>query len=329
MRQLDQTLGKGERAMAACWMSRTVVSFGLAGLVIVGVAANGALAQDAVRCVNVTPVDSRYSSCPTIQDPTIQIAVNNANPGDMIFVGMGVYDEQVKIPTPLTLEGAGAAVTTIMPSTVTANSSSLFSGAPIAAIIVVDGTTDVAVTDLTVDGTVAATFLGCSPTYVGIFYRASAGVITHTHVTHIWNPVNSGCQGYLGVFVQSGNGGPGLNSSVAILDNTVDFYGKNGITANEPGTFVTVAHNTVMGRGHTTYGDAAQNGVQIGFGAHGFVSDNTITNHYYDPPEYVACGVLFFHAGGGLGRTKTNTYAGNEQNTCTAGVGPSQNSPFN
>ncbi len=315
--------------MAACWMSRTVVSFGLAGLVIVGVAANGALAQDPVRCVNVTPVDSRYSSCPTIQDPTIQIAVNNANPGDMIFVGMGVYDEQVKIPTPLTLEGAGAAVTTIMPSTVTANSSSLFSGAPIAAIIVVDGTTDVAVTDLTVDGTVAATLLGCSPTYVGIFYRASAGVITHTHVTHIWNPVNSGCQGYLGVFVQSGNGGPGLNSSVAILDNTVDFYGKNGITANDPGTFVTVAHNTVMGRGHTTYGDAAQNGVQIGFGAHGFVSDNTITNHYYDPPEYVACGVLFFQAGGGLGRTKTNTYAGNEQNTCTAGVGPSQNSPFN
>ena len=155
-----------------------------------------------------------------------------------------------------------------------ANSTSLASGAPIAAILLVDGATGVAVTDLTVDG-MAAAFNACSPGYVGIFYRASSGLIQDTHVTHIHHPAASGCQAVLGIFVQSGNGGPGLNSHVTILQNRVDDYGKNGITANEPGTFVTVSNNIVMGRGPTTFGDAAQNGVQIGFGARGLVSGNT------------------------------------------------------
>ena len=120
-----------------------------------------------------------------------------------------------------------------------------------------------------------------------------------------------------------------MNSNVTLTGNTVDDYGKNGITANEPGTFVTLTGNMVTGRGLTVLGDAAQNGVQIGFGARGLVSGNTISANFYTPPDFVACGLLFFRAGGGLGRTRTNTYVGNEQETCTAGVGPSSNSPFN
>jgi hypothetical protein len=185
------------------------------------------------------------------------------------------------------------------------------------------------VTDFTVDGFPAGSTFACSPGYVGIFYRGAAGVIKDTHVTNIHHPLAPGCQAVLGIFVQSGNGGPGLNSNVAILDNMVDVYGKNGITANEPGTFVTVGNNVVTGRGPVGPGDAAQNGVQIGFGARGLVSGNTISNNFYVPTDFVACGLLFFQAGGGLGRTKNNTFAANEQDTCTAGAGPSPNSPFN
>jgi len=259
---------------------------------------------------------------------TIQAAVNHAESGETVFVGMGVFPEQVAITRPLTLEGAGIGSTAIQPLIVVANTTSLFSGAPIAAILLVDTTTGVAVSDLTIDGSVAA-FNACSPGYVGIFYRASSGVIQATHVTHIHHPLASGCQAVLGIYVQSGNGGPGLNSNVAILQNMVDDYGKNGVTANEPGTFVTVNSNTVMGRGPTGLGDAAQNGVQIGFGARGLVSGNTISMHDYVPPDFVACGLLFFRAGGGLGRAKSNTFVANEQDICTAGVGPSPNSPFN
>src|SRR5436309_2939584 len=285
------------------------------------------LAQDTVHCVNVTPADPRFPYCNDFHT-TIQEAVNDAAAGDSVFVGAGTYPEHVMITMPLTLEGAGAAMTTIQPATFTANTSSLFSGAPIAAILLVDGTTGVAVSDLTVDGSTAA-FNACSPGYVGIFYRASSGAIQDTHVTHIHHPLASGCQAVLGIFVQSGNGGPGLNSHVAILQNMVDDYGKNGITANEPGTFVTVSSNMVTGRGATGLGDAAQNGVQIGFGARGLVSGNTISAHNYTPTDFVACGLLFFRAGGGLGRAKSNTFVANEQDICTAGAGPSPNSPFN
>src|SRR5204863_47646 len=103
------------------------------------------------------------------------------------------------------------------------------------------------------------------------------------------HPATPGCQAVLGIFVQSGNGGPGLNSNVAILNNLVDEYGKNGITANEPGTFVIVTNNMVTGRGATGLGDAAQNGVQIGFGGRGLVSGNTISYHIYVPTDFIAC----------------------------------------
>ena len=280
-----------------------------------------------VHCVLVSPIDPRFSSCQD-QHGTIQSAVNHADPGETVLVGAGVFPEQVIITEPLTLEGAGA-TTVIQPAVVTSYTSSLFSGAPIAAILLVDSTTGVSVTDLTVDGSVAwLTFTGCSPGYVGIFYRAGSGVIENTYITGVhFNPLLLGCQTGLGIFVQSGNGGPGLNSQVAIINNTVDMYQKNGITANEPGTFVAVTGNIVTGMGVTTV--IAQNGVQIGFGARGLVSGNAISANYYTPPDYVACGLLFFEAGGGLGRTKSNNYLANEQDTCTAGVGPSSNSPFN
>jgi len=291
--------------------------------------ANVTLAQDTitVHCVNVTVVDPRFVSCQD-QHLTIQDAVNHAEAEETVLVGAGIYPEQITVLRPLLLEGAGAASTTIKPLIVMANSTSLASGALIAAILLVDGATGVVVTDLTVDG-MAAAFNACSPGYIGIFYRASSGLIQNTHVTHIHHPAASGCQAVLGIFVQSGNGGPGLNSNVTILQNTIDDYGKNGITANEPGTFVTVSNNLVSGRGPTMLGDAAQNGVQIGFGARGLVSGNTISNHNYVPPDFIACGLLFFRAGGGLGRTKNNTFIANEQDTCTAGVGPSPHSPFN
>ena len=312
---------------------RTILSLAVVGILALGLAPM-ARAQGTdgitVHCVGV--VVTNAASCPPASGAdshlTIQDAVNHADPGETVFVGTGIFPEQVLITKPLTLEGDGATLTHIQPGGVTDNTTSLFSGAPIAAILLVDGTTGVAASDLTIDGSIAA-FNACSPGYVGIFYRASSGVIQATRVTHIHHPAASGCQAVLGIFVQSGNGGPGLNSNVTILQSMVDDYGKNGITANEPGTFVTVSSNTVMGRGKTFSGDAAQNGVQIGFGARGLVSGNIISMHDYDPPDFVACGLLFVQAGGGLGRAKNNTFAMNEQDICTAGVGPSPNSPFN
>jgi len=146
------------------------------------------LAQDTdgitVHCVKVTMADLRFSSCQD-QHLTIQDDVNHAESGESVLVGLGTYDEQVVITRPLTLEGAGALATTIQPAVVIANTSSLFSGFPIAAIVLVDGASGVVVTDLTVDGGVAGSSLAsCSPGYVGIFYRASSGLVDSTRNEH-------------------------------------------------------------------------------------------------------------------------------------------------
>jgi len=257
--------------------------------------------------------------------PTIQGAVDAASPGDTILICAGTYDEQVTISKPLTLmglysQGYGVQSVVIKPTQVHANTDSLYSGAPIAAIVLVDRTTDVTILDVTIDGSAGA-FNSCSPGYVGIFYRASSGMVRGTHVTNIFHPQAPGCQSVIGIFVQSGNGGSGLNSDMAIVSNTVDNYGKNGITANEPGTHVTVVDNTVTGRGHLQAGEAAQNGVQIAFGAHGLVAGNTIERNWYEPEDSVACGILYYHSGGGMGHAGDNVFNDNEQNVCNSGKG--------
>src|SRR6266446_5117100 len=256
---------------------------------------------------------------------TIQHAVNESVPGDTIHVAAGVYREQVKVETAnLTITGSGAL---LQPVAAVVNTSSIYSGAGIAAVIVVDGVTGVTIDQMFIDGSVAGTGRGCGPTFVGIFFRAASGVISDNIVANIEDSANTGCQGYLGVFVQSGNGGPNLNSNVVIDGNSIGGYGKNGITANEAGTFVTVTSNTIIGRGSGWL--AAQNGVQLGFGAHGKITNNTIRNHKYSSPDYVACGILSINGGGAIGQTKTNFFADNTVNVCTGGNGPSVNSQFN
>jgi len=91
-------------------------------------------------------------------------------------------------------------------------------------------------------------------------------------------PGFGGCQSGLGIFVQSGGGGI---SRVSIDKCTVHDFQKNGITANEVGTEVTIRGNVVTGIGPTT--GAAQNGIQIGFGAGGSIDGNTVSNMVWSP----------------------------------------------
>src|SRR5262249_51590554 len=75
-------------------------------------------------------------------------------------------------------------------------------------------------------------------------------------------------------------------SSVEIKHCSVHDFQKNGITADEKGTNATIERNVVTGLGSTT--GAAQNGVQIGFGAGGSILNNTVTNNVWAPCTAVA-----------------------------------------
>lgn len=73
----------------------------------------------------------------------------------------------------------------------------------------------------------------------------------------------------------------------------------------------------MSGEGHISY--VAQNGIQFSYGATGIVTGNKVSDNYYTPKSWTACGLLFFEAAGV--KQSSNTFSGNEINICNAGRG--------
>ena len=233
---------------------------------------------------------------------TIQSAVNASSAGTTILVCPGTYPEQVVINKALTLKGVpsgtlDAAVIVPPAGGLAENTTSLFSGSPIAAQVLVTGAEDVRISNLTIDGrNNGISSSGCTPlNFVGLFYRNASGTVNHMAVANqALTGASIGCQVGLGIFVQSGDGGA---STVTISNSHVQNYQKNGITGNELGTTVTISGNTVFGQGPTN--GAAENSIQIGFGATGKIISNTAIDDVWAPdtiadPADAASGILVF-----------------------------------
>lgn len=221
-------------------------------------------------------VDDDKAECPNAAFTRIQDAVDAASPGATIRVCKGTYLEQVAIRKPLTIAADSGAV--LMPVTMQQNSTSLLDGTPIATAILVAGTTGVSIDGLTVDGTNNG-LTQCAPRLFGIAFQNASGEIGHVAIRKFkLGAALGGCQSGTGIFVQSGGGGI---SNVEIDNSTIHDFQKNGITADEVGTQVSVHDNVVTGIGPTS--GAAQNGIQIGFGAGGAISMNTVTNNVWSP----------------------------------------------
>ena len=239
-------------------------------------------------------VDDDKVQCPTAGFSRIQDAVNAAPAGATIRVCPGTYQEQVSITKSLTIRADNGAV--VIPSNVVANTTSLVSpNAPIAAVILVADTDHVTLRNLTVDGTDNG-IAGCSPNLIGIYFRNASGEIKNAAVRNMKLATSlNGCQSGLGIFVQSGNGS---TSRVLVEGSSVHDFQKNGITGNEAGTEVEIHRNGVTGVGPTT--GAAQNGIQVGFGATGTVDGNSVANLIWSPCTSVstctavATGILIF-----------------------------------
>ena len=105
--------------------------------------------------------------------------------------------------------------------------------------------------------------------------------------------------------------------TVTISDNTVSDYQKTGILVSGSVT-AAVSGNIVDGYGTVDF--IAQNGIQVSGGATGRLSNNTISDNFYTPKSYTACGLLIYKAGGLL-VDKSNSFSGNEKDVCTYGKG--------
>jgi parallel beta-helix repeat protein len=221
-------------------------------------------------------VDDDKVQCPNAAFSKIQDAVDAATPGAVIRICPGNYAEQVAIHKPLTIAADSGAV--LMPGTMKQNTTSLLDGTPLAAAILVTDTTDVTVEGLIVDGANNGV-AECSPRLFGIAFQNASGEVSQVAIRNFKLGTGlGGCQSGTGIFVQSGGGGV---SKVEIEKSTIHDFQKNGITADEVGTQVSVHGNVVTGIGPTS--GAAQNGIQIGFGAGGAISSNTVTNNLWSP----------------------------------------------
>jgi len=221
-------------------------------------------------------VDDDKVECPTAGFTRIQDAINAASPGDEIHICKGIYVEQITIHKPLDIDADNGAI--LMPSNMQANTTSLFDGSPIATALLVAETNGVSISGLTVDGANNA-ISECAPDLVGISFQNASGMLERVAVRNFKLAASlNGCQSGSGIFVQSGSGGV---SKVEIEHCTVHDFQKNGITADEQGTVTVIRRNVVTGIGATT--GAAQNGVQIGFGAAGSILENVVTNNIWAP----------------------------------------------
>jgi len=87
--------------------------------------------------------------------------------------------------------------------------------------------------------------------------------------------------------------GRGRPPKVTVENSSMHNYNKNGITGNDAGTTLNLTGNYVQDRGVILPPVAAQNGIQLGYGAKGsIISETVIDNVYSDPNTYVSADIL-------------------------------------
>jgi|SRR5579863_2725076 len=235
--------------------------------------------------------------CPNAAYSTIQGAVNAASPGQQIRVCAGTYPEQVTIDKSMVLRADDGVF--VSPIGMAPNAVGVTQGDPLAAAFLVMNAASVEIEGFTVDGS-GNGIATCAPRLIGILFQNASGRIEHNIVRHFHlSPALPGCQSGNAIEVETA---PGHESDVTIHDNSMDDYQENGITANELGTNANINGNIVIGSGPTT--GAAQNGIQIGFGASGTITNNSIVNNVWSPCTVItecvfnATGILVYQSNG-------------------------------
>ena len=259
--------------------------------------------QFADTLVHIVGTEAGVSDYQSIQD-----AIDNAAPGDTVFVLKGTYEEQVVISKNLTLAGEGDGTIIKAPD----GPIEALSGR--ASIITANNAANVSIQNIQVDGEGRGNELASGAgDFHGIAYINAGGTVENVTVTGIRMPLDendnvSGIQ--QGRAIYANNTGP-TEYTLDVIGNTVTDFQKNGIDLRGNLT-VTVTENTVTGNGWTPTN--AQNGIAVVGGVEGTISSNIVTEvGYVDTPANAAA-----VSAGILNHTSNVTIDGN---TITAPAG--------
>jgi hypothetical protein len=225
-----------------------------------------------------------YNVCPSgCEFDSIQSAVNNATSGTAIRVAPGTYSEQITINQNVTLAGAGNTTTIIQaPSSLSGNEN----------LVTISGLgNSVEVYGFTMQG--PATNLGS-----GI--SVQNGTLASIHNNQILNIADNpltGAQHGWGIIVGASqnrvsNYQPYFPSSLSngtatIYNNVISGYQKNGIIISNKASSGTIYNNNITGIGFTNA--LAQNGIVIENGAAASISNNAISNNWFNYTGYPGC----------------------------------------
>ncbi len=227
---------------------------------------------------------------------SVQTAALGAPSGVIVDILPGTYTEQVIVDgKDLTLRGSGSGSTTVAsPASLDVTFTTSGSNKP---IVTAMNAESVVLQDLTVDGMGLG---NANNRFVGVGYWNAGGAIVDCDVVNIIDTPFSGVQHGVGILTANDTGGP---YDLEIDGVEVSEFQKNAMVISGSGLTVDVHDCVVTGKGWTS--TTAQNGIQIGYGTGGTVTNNTISEIGYTGPTYAAGGLLMI-SGSNIDATGTH-----------------------
>ncbi len=232
-----------------------------------------------------------------INGDVISRGVDMVDTAGTVHVADGTYVQQVDVEKNVTILGQSQAGTIIQsPATLTA---SFTTGGITYKPVILAHAPNVVIQQLTVDGNGQGS---ANNRFTGIGYYNAGGTVDHVSVIHVRDNPLSGVQHGYGILSRNDDA---ATRTLAITNDTVSDYQKNGIDVRGTGMTSTITGNTVTGAGAT--GTIAQNGIVI-IDAVAQISGNTITGNSYTGSDE-ATGILLLPAGPGSNITGNNINA--------------------
>jgi hypothetical protein len=208
-----------------------------------------------------------------------------AQAGDRVQILPGIYEEQLDIAKNLTLDGAGEGATIIRSPATLATYFTTPGPNNNYPVVYVHGANDVDIKDLTVDGMNRGS---ANYRFYGIAFWNAGGSVTSAEVLNVMDSAFSGAQHGVGVYAYNDIVG---SYDIDMTDVLVDGYQKTAVALSGDGLTVDLTRVTVVGQGDTDV--TAQNGIQVGYGAGGTLTDCDVSgNSYTGSGNWTASGIL-------------------------------------